>query len=653
MPFHRYVDPTYNLLGGSFPGAVGAQTYDRLNVVSGGVGGGNGSANADGTKVGGPNAGTYLVAFGENATSSFANRGLRALGENTDFLDDIVRGNIPRPTRANFSSPGGNTLTLTGLDVFAGDVAGVSPSSLIQVFDQSTGLQLYSSTGSPIVVTEIDNGSPPTLVGSGFVTGPRITFSSAVTSPITLIYGGRASWANAIETPNRNMVFALAMEAFRRGMYGESTSRHGLNERYRRGTGLGPQPDDFTANTPGAGSKIVRDGRALVVEEPDLDYTSSRPDDFLALFRAQKNQAEVAASDANKEGTVGFMSLSNLRSGSVELGDPGANLYDFAAIQRRNVDSDNVGGTGNTFTRVPAGAAVSMNPGGVGNNVLRLTGTAYWAKNFSGTIKTGLRLDHDLLLVERASGVKELFRPTALRADLAEIEVEAVTGPAAPFTINDEVGAVEWLQPSWYHAGSQEESLVWTARNFNGDGGSLNADGAAFYAGSLYRSGANVALAWGGHDQESGDLLQSGYVEADGRLETRLVHAALAEGPFTVKNAAAYPYTDSHTFNIDPFYGARDASHHVLYRLESGTGSEVVNISVFPPGSTPDLGTRLSVMFFIPSALGAVNLTWGTDFKFSPGDDQIPAGAGFWKFNIFYVERTGYMWRVTREFMSI
>ena len=48
MPLHRFVDPAYDLgTGGAFPGSIFGETYDRINVTSGGTGGG-GSANADG-----------------------------------------------------------------------------------------------------------------------------------------------------------------------------------------------------------------------------------------------------------------------------------------------------------------------------------------------------------------------------------------------------------------------------------------------------------------------------------------------------------------------------------------------------------------------------------------------------------------------------
>ena len=66
MPFHRLGVPSYF---GGLPGG-----YDYINNAISGT-----PANADGAKSGGPNAGTYFVAFGEDATSSDFNRANKAL----------------------------------------------------------------------------------------------------------------------------------------------------------------------------------------------------------------------------------------------------------------------------------------------------------------------------------------------------------------------------------------------------------------------------------------------------------------------------------------------------------------------------------------------------------------------------------------------
>lgn len=75
--FHRLTTPSY--FGGLPAG------YDLIN---------SGSAAADIAKVGGPNAGTYWHAFGEDATSSNFNRPAKAFSENCDYLDDLFHRDV-------------------------------------------------------------------------------------------------------------------------------------------------------------------------------------------------------------------------------------------------------------------------------------------------------------------------------------------------------------------------------------------------------------------------------------------------------------------------------------------------------------------------------------------------------------------------------
>ena len=82
MVFHRLATPGY--FGGLPAG------YDMINA---------GNAAADGAKVGAPNEGTYFIGFGEDATSRRFNRGLQALAQNTDALDDLLHRDLVRMTR--------------------------------------------------------------------------------------------------------------------------------------------------------------------------------------------------------------------------------------------------------------------------------------------------------------------------------------------------------------------------------------------------------------------------------------------------------------------------------------------------------------------------------------------------------------------------
>jgi hypothetical protein len=88
MGFHRLVTPSY--FGGLLAG------YDLINTPTGP---GKSPAQADGVKVGGPNEGTYFVGFGEDVTSLHFNRGLKALAQNTDALDDLFHRDLVLMTR--------------------------------------------------------------------------------------------------------------------------------------------------------------------------------------------------------------------------------------------------------------------------------------------------------------------------------------------------------------------------------------------------------------------------------------------------------------------------------------------------------------------------------------------------------------------------
>lgn len=418
MPFHRYVDPTYDRLGGAFPGVIGAQTYDRINVISGGTGGG-GSSNADGPKVGGPNAGTYLVAFGEDATSSFANRGLRALAQNTDFLDDIVRGSIPRPTTIDYPSPNSIFLELTGHDVFVGDSAGVPAANLIHVVTQ-TGEQVFSDEGFPIVVVDIDNGSPPTEIGSGFINSPRLRFSHAVRVPLSIICGTRTSKAHTIESPDRDMVFSLAMNAFVKGVLGASLSTHGLDERYRRSTGPSTQNPDV--DTPGSGATIVRDGQSVTMLLPEVNLrAASWPDPLMAAHTVRNQSFDRTSQEVGYGGDIGYLALTTesqiLGSGTFEVSSRSAIRAAHATLMPRDLRAPTISG-GTALTFIPAGAGATLNPGGVSDPLIELDAPYY----FKVAGETGVYSGDDYLLVTRADGRQEAY--------LLDVDVDGSLGLA-------------------------------------------------------------------------------------------------------------------------------------------------------------------------------------------------------------------------------
>ena len=184
MAFHRL---TANP-GGYDPLPVG---YDFINdpAANGDAGV---PANADGKKVGGPNAGTYFVGFGEDATSSFANRGMKALAQNTDFLDEAIRRPLAIPARtanATAGAPVGSILLPDSSGVFVGAAVSAIPETyqtLFAVLDDKDNEIIDVATGSPVVVTSI-TGVPAVALGDGFSPG-TVTLNLSPSIPTGVTY---------------------------------------------------------------------------------------------------------------------------------------------------------------------------------------------------------------------------------------------------------------------------------------------------------------------------------------------------------------------------------------------------------------------------------------------------------------------------------
>lgn len=642
MPFHRYKDPAYNLLGGSFPGTVGALAYDRVNVVSEGVGGGDGSANADDAKSApSPNVGTYFVAFGEDATSSFANRGLRALAQNTDFLDDMVRGSVPGYKWGSVALSGQDRFQITD-DVFANDVPS-SMEEVIVLIEPATGAEPITSTGARLTPIGIyDAGDTTSEQGNGFVTNPWIRLSAFYTGTIVYYYGVRTSQAYTLETPLRNLMWSMGIRGAYAATRARAQARHGLNERYRRGVGIATSyPSDLSTDTPGAGAVIHRDGRALEVRDVDQDLSLNRPDPFLALYRATKaDVAPASTADDSKAGAIGFLATQTLIQ-SGEAGDEGVNYAEFASMLLRNCDSDDVGGTDQTFTRVPKGASATGNPGGAGTSTIELDSPAYFWRDFSGQKRTTIRKFYDLLLVERSSGAFHLMQINNIDGSVPErCNVSQITPTLdnPNFSVDESIN-VTLVQPSFYTRSGKDKPFTFFGRTYNStDDDTVYSGGAEFVAGSIYRrhsfptsdGQAFWALRWGGHNEEDADVEWYGYLYGDGRLTCRSVQANLHSkiGPAVLQVTGAGPHTRDINLYYVGDYSQNPTELYPYLKINAGsTGDVTINLNFYENAGFLQGGERCG--FYLRNEsddLDSITINWGGDasFKFSGDDGQIP-----------------------------
>jgi hypothetical protein len=147
-------------------------------------------APADNAKVGGDNAGTYFVAFGEDATSLYANRAHKALAESTDFLDDVIHADLATPVVTDIVFAGPTTSFVINDEVYVGPFG--TPNDL---FSQRL-VQVQLDTGQLLVweappfnfnvgyVNKIHDGVGPgnNVIGTqadGFYTNPTIDLASS------------------------------------------------------------------------------------------------------------------------------------------------------------------------------------------------------------------------------------------------------------------------------------------------------------------------------------------------------------------------------------------------------------------------------------------------------------------------------------------
>lgn len=186
MPLHRLTVPSYT---GGLPG-----THDYINdpATNGDPGT---AAPADNKKSSGVNQGTYFVAFSENATSSNTNRGLKALAQNTDFLDDAIHRDIGQPAVSASATPGSPlaSFVITG-SVFVG-----APGVTNDQRTRSGMVALVDGNGQPLTVLSggvylavkaslIHDGASNNVLGNNFYSNPTVNVSPSIPAGQTYRY---------------------------------------------------------------------------------------------------------------------------------------------------------------------------------------------------------------------------------------------------------------------------------------------------------------------------------------------------------------------------------------------------------------------------------------------------------------------------------
>lgn len=372
MPFHRFVQPAYFAAPACpvAPAVVAFNgvNYNLFNVTSGGIGAG-GSALMSDVKPSGVNTGTYAVAFGEDATSTNLNRPIRALIENTDTIDDWLHRDIATPVRTANAVAGAPVSSIVlPASTYVGGSGGYALDVLFSILN-SDGEEILNGDNK-VEVASITGA----VIGDGFSAGAvtlNLSFAIPTGTTYYVVYGTRSNLATLpadalisvgvraseeVAADVRRMIAYLKGEAATAWDANPtfntwSLGAGGLNSLYRRsssGQGYSANVDvsATTINTPGAGSEIVADGRALTsaMYPAYAGYSASRrsTDPVQALFRAE---------DGVPVGGLGHIGFAAMMSGpdTTEAVLPSAG--GFGSYRRM--------GAG-TYTLVSEGAAATM-----------------------------------------------------------------------------------------------------------------------------------------------------------------------------------------------------------------------------------------------------------------------------------------------------
>lgn len=537
----------------------------------------------DTQKVGGPNEGIYLVAFGEDASSANANRGLEALGENTDYLDDLMRRDIAVPARtANVTAVGTVTSITLPAQTFVGNSGSYPLDRLFSLLD-SDGDEIINASGVKCVVTAITGAA----VGDGFsgvsinltvspgipsgtvytvqyaVRGNLATFPVDALTSITIrasqetsagvedafrrLQGNSYAWDHAWELD----IYTLAHRGLA-GMYGKRTDLDGSPP---AGYGL---PGDVLGEY-GAGAWAIRSGPALSMianqsEDSNFLYADWTQDPQGAMFRSISRDYSAFPDSTDKPMgmAVGFLHLGNRHASTTEdesdLGT-GPGRPGFAAFMA-TANSLTAATTPTNFrTYLPTGVTGTLDVEDSTHLKLTLASGWFW-KDFVGLKQTAVAVGQDMLeLVFPDGTIRTLVITATTSSNDKKVLLQYPDGgrgndgdmvAGAPLAVT----VTKWIR-SYFFVGDGAPQLRHaigagavdvTLQNFQVVQPPVLVDGSghvdiapnAFF-GAYDASVSRTALAWGGFVTNtttgSGAYTAAGYLRADGSVDALAVRA--------------------------------------------------------------------------------------------------------------------------------
>lgn len=584
---HRYVTPSY-------PGAAG---FDLFNVISGGTGG-SGSAYMDTAKVGGPNAGTYAVAFGEDATSNFANRGLRALAQNTDYLDNLLHRLIATTVRTADVTAGSPVSAVTlPVNTFLGTAGyNTSPASLNMLFeitDSNDDEIIDPGTGGKVRVSSVTLGSGDSIGGggangnfSGNTVQLNISPSIPTSTTYRIYYGTQTDLADlpidaltTVKIRGADEIDASVENLFRL-LHGNNESWNaawdstiwdltmsGINERYNRSTGsslFSSPPESYFPtqfNGAGAGAWFLRTGPAITGYTGNTAQAYADP--MNALFVSKFVDTGLVASG----GMTGFVAFGSRRTGAAWTGEttlaPGAGT--FMALWPHNFQ--NTIHATNPYTRILDGATAAFTNVGsydvdLGEAIVQVTQSGNYFRTGGGL--AAISLGYDLIQCTYNTGgpnpVTETYVIVAMGAsndstNTTKVRVRRLNGTVPNF-VAGYTGTIRWISLSFgvgdgagpYHNQAHTDTgpvrfdgLYYQVPVSLSAGVDDNIPRAAPRFVAQNTLGIAHALDWGGFNNSTWGPVFNSFLQGDGGINVTNASINLDIGNVNITNSTAIP----------------------------------------------------------------------------------------------------------------
>jgi hypothetical protein len=534
------------------------------------------SAPMDGPKDGGPNSGTSMVAFGEDFTSEFANRGFRALSQTTDAFDEWLNADHPLAFlhQVTLTVPS-NTVTIPSLTYLGPSGTTLNSTNLpkyFRILDESLDEVVFDD--NEVVVaqscTVATSPTPPYTSGSETLTLNRTILAGTY----YILCSRRRSIATAERDALLSPVIAGvaripgSLRAVVRTLRGDGedifepwqTTINDLLLRcfdgvYRNASTLPTPPSAITmtgygtsADLAGFGGWFRRDGAAaLGYSALELETASNYQDPFGAIWAAWAEDH----TPADGEGPGEFMTATR---GFAYVGQRVLAQNATASLTR----PPSYGGFGafvahydthQTTTLVPT----YINPAGCNVNLQRISGSDrvtitsggnYFRKTLSGTPRSSIILGVTLLEIRWTNpsdplfpGVerKRVYRVMEILSDTS-VRVRNPDGSQPSFPAGATAGVISrWITPTFQVLDGLQEMQAFKAHPDAAlfESGSFwaisppihtqttadqIAPGQGAYLGASENTSSALALRWGGYSRTTFQLQALGQLRGDGSV---------------------------------------------------------------------------------------------------------------------------------------